>query len=122
VNVTGFRGSLAGVILSTSDDVAHFVHALFTGQILADSTVEQMTAFVQAPNAGWPEKVGYGLGPEKLVINGENLIGHTGVVPGYSSIAMHNEEKRYTIVVLSNLSVIDLTELFAQIQNVILQR
>ena len=124
-NLTGFRRSLetgafsAGGILSTSEDVASFVHSLFTGKIVDDTTLAQMKTFIEAPDEEVPLQQGYGLGIRNLVIDGENLIGHTGTIPGYSGIAMHNPEIHYTIVILSNLSTIEQTELLAQLQNVI---
>ncbi len=125
-NLTGFRRSLetggysAGGVLSTSEDVALFVRSLFTGQVVDDSTLSQMAAFVEAPDQDVPLQTGYGLGIRNLTIDGEILVGHTGAIPGYSGIALHNLEKGYTIAVLSNLSVIEQTELFAEIQGVVL--
>lgn len=125
-NLTGFRRSLetggfsAGGMLSTSEDVALFVHSSFIGQIVGDSILAQMTTFVEAPDQDVPLQAGYGLGIRNLVIGGENLVGHTGTIPGYSGIALHNPEKRYTVVVLSNLSVIEQTELFAEVQSIVL--
>ena len=125
-NLAGFRRSLetgafsAGGILSTSEDVAIFVHSLFTGRILDGSTLAQMKAFIKAPDEDMPSQIGYGLGIRNLIIGGENLIGHTGTIPGYSGIAMHNEEKHYTIVILSDLSVIEQTQLFEEVQNIVI--
>ena len=127
-NLAGFRRSLetgafsAGGILSTSEDVAIFVHSLFTGRILDGSTLAQMKAFIKAPDEDMPSQIGYGLGIRNLIIGGENLIGHTGTIPGYSGIAMHNEEKHYTIVILSDLSVIEQTQLFEEVQNIVTDR
>ncbi|MBN1977725.1 MAG: beta-lactamase family protein [Anaerolineae bacterium] len=122
-NLTGFRRSMAsgafsaGGILSNSEDVALFAHRLFTGQIVTDSTLDQMTTFIETPDEDMPLQAGYGLGVRNLIVGGENLFGHTGSIPGYSGIVMHNPEKRYTIAVLSNLSIIDQTGLLEEIQN-----
>ncbi|MCW3136654.1 MAG: beta-lactamase family protein [Canidatus Methanoxibalbensis ujae] len=105
---------------SCSEDVAIFVHSLFTGGILDGSTLAQMKAFIKAPDEDIPSQIGYGLGIRNLIIGGENLIGHTGTIPGYSGIAMHNEEKHYTIVILSDLSVIEQTQLFEEVQNIVI--
>jgi len=127
-NLAGFRGSLetgafsAGGILSTSEDVAFFLHSLFTGRILDGSTLAQMKTFVDAPDKDVPLQKGYGLGIRNLVIGGENLIGHTGTIPGYSGIAMHNEEKHYTIVILGDMSVIDQTQIFEEVQHIVVDR
>ena len=127
-NLAGFRRSLetgafsAGGILTTSEDVAIFVHSLFIGRILDSSTLAQMKVFVEAPDEDVPSQIGYGLGIRNLIIGGENLIGHTGTIPGYSGIAMHNEEKHYTIVILSNLSVIEQIQIFEEVQNIVINR
>jgi len=127
-NLAGFCRSMetgafsAGGILSTSEDVAFFVHSLFTGRIIDSSTLAQMKAFVDAPDKDVPLQRGYGLGIRNLVIGGENIIGHTGTIPGYSGIAMHNEGKHYTIVILSDLSVIEQTQLFEEVQHIVVDR
>jgi D-alanyl-D-alanine carboxypeptidase len=127
-NLTGLRTSLqtgafsAGGILSTSDDVANFIHALFTGHILSDTALAQMMTFVAAPDEDMPLQEGYGLGVRNVMLNGDSLVGHTGSIPGYSSIAMHSQEEGYTIVVLSNLSVIEQVELLESLQQAMMQR
>ena len=125
-NLTGFRTSLtsssrsAGRILSTSYDVAMFTHALLNGNIVTNNSLSQMKIFVDAPDEEMPARKGYGLGTRYLIINGEDLFGHTGTLPGYSGIAMHNENKNYTIVILSNLSNINQENLLEEIQQVVL--
>jgi D-alanyl-D-alanine carboxypeptidase len=124
-NLTGFRRSFetgafsAGGILATSEDVAIFIHSLFAGKIVADAALAQMETFVDAPDDDVPLQKGYGLGLRNLVIGEEDLVGHTGTIPGYSGIAMHNKAKHYTIVILGNLSVIEQTQLLAEVQNVV---
>ncbi len=65
---------------------------------------------------------GQGFGIRNLVIGGKNLTGHTDSIPGCSGIAMHNEDKHYAIVILSNLSVIEQTQLFEEVQNIVLNK
>lgn len=79
-----------------------------------------MRAFVDAPDADVPAQRGYGLGVRNLVIDGQELLGHTGTIPGYSAIAMHHDDPGYTIAVLSNLSSIDQTHVFGRRQRVVL--
>lgn len=124
-NLTGFRRSLesgayaAGGILSTSQDVARYVRALFHGRVVSRESLAEMKTFTDAPDPHIPEQTGYGLGIRRLVIEGEVLLGHTGSIPGCSGIAMHNEQKGYTIVILSNLSTVQQTGLLAEIQRTI---
>jgi D-alanyl-D-alanine carboxypeptidase len=125
-NLTAFRESLetgayaAGGILSTVPDVAGFVRALFTGEILTEATLSRMRTFVDAPDEDVTTQRGYGLGVRNLVIGGRSLVGHTGTIPGYSAIAMHHDDPEYTIAVLSNLSTIDQTRVFGRLQNAVL--
>lgn len=126
-NLTGFRQSLesgayaAGGILSTSEDVAHFLHALLNGFVISDASLTEMQTFMDAQDEDIPEQTGYGLGLRYLFIGGEDWIGHTGSIPGFSGIAMYNKQKGYTVVILSNLSMIEQTKLLVKVQQVIIQ-
>lgn len=126
-NLTGFRTSLesggyaAGGILSTAPDVAGFVRSVFTGEVLDDGTLAEMRTFVDAPDEDVPEQRGYGLGVRHLRIDGEDLVGHTGTIPGYSGIAMHHEDPRYTIAVLSNVSIIDQAGVYGSLQEILFE-
>lgn len=106
----------AGAVLATSHDVARFLHALMTGQLLPLRAVAAMQAFVAAPDEDVPAQQGYGLGLRQLVVAGQPLVGHTGTIAGYSAVAVHHAEKGYTLVILSNLSVIDQLGLVAKMQ------
>jgi D-alanyl-D-alanine carboxypeptidase len=125
-NLTGFRESLetgayaAGGILSTAPDVAGFVRALFTGNLLTAPMVDEMRTFVDAPDEDVSAQRGYGLGVRNLVIDGQHLVGHTGTIPGYSAIAMHHDDPGYTIAVLSTVSSIDQAHVFSRLQQVVL--
>ncbi|MFP4563477.1 MAG: serine hydrolase domain-containing protein [Spirochaetia bacterium] len=114
-NLSGFRTSLetgafsAGGIVSTSADTARFVHSLFTEKILGDAGLSRMLSFIDTSDPDVPAQSGYGLGVRRLEVGGSTWIGHTGTIPGYSGIAVHNRELSLTVVVLSNLSTIDQT-------------
>jgi D-alanyl-D-alanine carboxypeptidase len=126
-NLTGFRTSLetgayaAGGILSTAPNVAGFVRSVFTGRVLSDEMLSEMRSFVDAPDEDVPAQRGYGLGIRHLRIDGEDLYGHTGTIPGYSAIAMYHENPQYTIAVLSNVSTIDQTGIYGTLQDVVLE-
>jgi len=127
-NVTAFRtsfetgGYAAGGVLSTASDVAQFLNSLLTGDMLTAEALEEMQDFVEAPDADVPQQVGYGLGLRRLRIGEQSLVGHTGTIPGYSGIALHNPHHDVTIAILSNQSTIDQAELFADVQSVVLDR
>ena len=126
-NMTGARAAFesyahaAGGISGSAQANAVFFHALFTGEWLAPETVDQMIDTTEAPDEDIPLSIGYGLGVRKLAIDGESVYGHTGIIPGFSGIAMHNLDRGFTIVVLSNVSTIEQTNLFAELQSIVMQ-
>ena len=125
-NLTGFRtsfetgGYAAGGVLSTASDVAYFLDTLMTGELLGAESLEEMHDFVEAPDEDVPTQTGYGLGLRRLRIGEQVLVGHTGTIPGYSGIALHNPRHGVTIAVLSNQSTIDQAALFADVQSAVL--
>ncbi len=125
-NLTAFRTSMetgafsAGGIAGSSHDVAIFFHTLFRKEWLAPETVYEMMATIDAPDEDLPLQKGYGLGVRNFVIDGEALHGHTGTIPGYSGVALHNPVRGYTIVVLSNVSTIDQMTVYGSLQEVVL--
>ncbi len=124
-NLTGLRLSLhsgafsAGGIVCTSSDVARFTRALFTGKILSDESLAEMTTFVDAPDEDAPERIGYGLGVRQMVIGEESFVGHTGAIPGYSAVTAFGVDNGITITILGNLSVIEQERLLAEIMKAV---
>ena len=45
---------------------------------------------------------GYGLGRSRQQLAGRTIWSHTGEILGFSSIGLHDQEKRVTVVVLVN--------------------
>jgi len=80
-----------GVVASTPSEVAIFLHQLFSGRIVRDESIEELTALVPVP-AGPPRwrKPSYGLGvmadPASPI---GPVFGHSGGGPGYSANAFH---------------------------------
>lgn len=54
------------------------------------------------------------------MIGGESVYGDTSSTPNYLLIAMHNLEHGFTIVVLSNESTIEGTNMFAGLQSILM--
>lgn len=126
-DLTGFRTSLetgayaAGGILSTAPDVTEVVNDLFNGRVLDELTLAEMRTFIDAPDKDVTTQGEYGLGLRHLRIDGEDLYGHTGTIPGYSAVALHHEEPEYTIAVLSNVSTVDQTGIYGALQRLTLE-
>jgi D-alanyl-D-alanine carboxypeptidase len=125
-NLTAFRTSMetgayaAGGILSTASNVAGFLRSVFNGRALEEGALSEMQTFVDAPDEDVPTQVEYGLGIRHLRIEGEDLYGHTGTIPGYSAIAMHHDQPTYTIAVIGNVSTIDQAGICGALQRVVL--
>jgi D-alanyl-D-alanine carboxypeptidase len=95
------------VVISTAPELATIIDALFRGQILDLSLVEQMPHPIHTLGKfSLFENLGYGLG---LFVDTESphgrVAGHTGEGPGYSAAAFHFLElagSSTTIVALTN--------------------
>lgn len=126
-NFTGFRTSLetggyaAGGLLSAAPDIAEFVRSVLTGAVINDQLLTEMRTFVEARDEDVPEQQGYGLGMRHFRIGGEDVVGHTGTIPGYSAIAMHHQDSLDIIAVLSNVSTIDQVNVYSSFQNILLE-
>ena len=66
-----------------------------------------MTRFVDVTDPDVPDQTGYGLGLRRLVIDGHELWGHTGTIPGFGAVAVYWPKADATLAVISNLSVFD---------------
>ena len=84
----------AGSYFATATDLARWWQGLLTGRVVnATSLAAMMTP------AG-PQ--GYGLGMSRQQLAGRTIWSHTGEIRGFSSIGLHDPEKRVTVVVLVN--------------------
>jgi D-alanyl-D-alanine carboxypeptidase len=89
-----------GNIVSTPEDLAHFARALFTGNILTSSSMNEMTQFVPYSYAAWSR--GYGLGIHHAYnFSNDSLLGHDGY---YSNMAdmFHSYDYGFTLVTMTN--------------------
>lgn len=84
----------AGAVISTASEMAQFYDALFSGKILNEQSMAQLTAFVGANE--------YGLGISRKMVAGLSVIGHSGEIRGYSSVIFRVPALRANIVVLTN--------------------
>jgi len=106
----------SGALASTAADLGVFFERLLDGELLSPATMKEMTTFIDAPNPGFPEQVGYGLGLMQLEVEGQELVGHVGQFMGSTAIAMYAPDKDQIIVVASNLSNPDLVDVLVDLQ------
>jgi D-alanyl-D-alanine carboxypeptidase len=76
-------------LITTTDDLRHFIHALFAGDLVKRATtLHQMLNFVPAQDVGGMN--GYGLGIERYQFpGGVQAYGHLGTVAGYLAFVAH---------------------------------
>lgn len=91
----------AGSIVSTPSDVARFGHALFSGQLVSQASLQEMVQDIGASVGGDH----YGLGMRLWDDHGIQHMGHTGSLMGYRSILMYLPEYQATIAISANESV-----------------
>ncbi len=90
----------AGAIISTPSDMARFGHALYTGQLVSEASLEEMKKDVGFEKGGDH----YGLGMRMWDDYGIQHIGHTGSLMGYRSILMYLPEYEVTLAIATHHS------------------
>ncbi len=113
----------AGDERSLSTVRGYDVTVLGTGRLGIKLDMERFRApletFVEAPDEDVPAQTGYGLGVRRLVIGGDDMVGHTGTFPGYSNVALYSPAHGHAIAVLSNLSMAEVTEVVEAVHAVL---
>jgi D-alanyl-D-alanine carboxypeptidase len=79
-----------GGLVTTAPDLAHFVRALWAGQILDPSGLAELTRWT--PGASFPpghmlRYQRYGLGMGSITVEGVDLLGHTGFIGAFAFYA-----------------------------------
>ncbi len=92
-------GGCAGSIFSTSAEMLQWYQALFSGQILSQSSMNQLTGFV---NTGAGAGNMYGLGLSRDVTQGYPYWGHGGSTWGYRSKMIHDSCLKVSVCGLTN--------------------
>jgi D-alanyl-D-alanine carboxypeptidase len=111
----------SGALISNATDLAIFFENLFSGALLSPAMMKEMTNYIDAPNPGFTEETGYGLGLMQLNIDGQELVGHVGQFMGFTAIAVVSPKENYTIVVVCDLSFPKLTDVVADLHREIIQ-
>lgn len=88
----------AGAVLSSAEDLARWIRALHTGDVLAEEGYARMKTLVDRPDGRR-----YGLGLLADEREGVLLYGHEGNSTGFGAAAWHAPEEGLTVVVLANI-------------------
>jgi D-alanyl-D-alanine carboxypeptidase len=96
-----------GGLVTTAPDLARFVRALWSGRIVDSRGLEELTRWT--PGASFPPGHAvrydrYGLGVGAIVVEGVQLIGHTGFIGAF---AFHAPEHNAVLVGTHNASRVD---------------
>lgn len=99
------QATAAGGLLSTADDLARFLAALLSGQLVSESSLREMLTTVRSD---WPESQAYGLGIEKV----ESLMGFEASTCGaawghiglgqVTSVALSTPDARRQVVLMAD--------------------
>jgi D-alanyl-D-alanine carboxypeptidase len=93
----------AGAVVSNADDLARFYGALLAGDLLKPELLAEMENTVPVTTS--PDGPGYGLGLMHDAVACSDTWGHTGGVPGYTSLVSGRRDGSRIVVVLVNTSV-----------------
>jgi D-alanyl-D-alanine carboxypeptidase len=96
----------AGGIASTSADLARWARALYAGRVLAPESVDAMLSDISL-TAPYKPRVPYGLGVQRLDIDGAGSLGHSGRLLGFRSAVRWLPDEDIAIAVLTNQSRTD---------------
>jgi D-alanyl-D-alanine carboxypeptidase len=82
----------AGAIVSTPTDLNKFFYALFTGKVVSDSSLANMTKLVD----------GFGMGLFQIPFYERQALGHNGGIDGFQSSAAYFSDEAVGVAYLSN--------------------
>jgi D-alanyl-D-alanine carboxypeptidase len=83
----------AGNVMSTALDITTWTRALYGGQVVSANSLALMTTFGDAR---------YGMGTQRMLVDGATAWGHTGSLRGYTAITWHLPDAGITVTVLTN--------------------
>jgi D-alanyl-D-alanine carboxypeptidase len=104
LDVTTLNSSLAGAagaMVATAEDLADFERALLSGALLPAELLAQM----RTPVANAPAAAPYGLGLQWQDTACGPMVGHTGSIAGYVTLAFASEDASRQAVLLVNVGV-----------------
>ena len=96
-----------GGLVTTGPDLTSFVRGLWSGQILDSAGLDELTSWTAGTffPPGYPVRYDdYGLGTGRVVVEGVELIGHTGFIGAF---AFHAPEYDAVLVGTHNQSKVD---------------
>jgi len=106
LDVTGYNPShawAAGAIVSNAADLATFLKALLSGQLLPPALLQEMKQTVAEDPSDPGKTFSYGLGLRRVTDACGANWGHGGTIFGYQSMAFWNERTERSVVLASTM-------------------
>lgn len=98
----------AGAIVSTPNDLAKFIRALFDGKIVSKESLEQMKTM----------RDGEGLGMVTFPLDGKTFYGHTGGADNYGAWLMYLPEEKLAIAYTTNAKVYPVKDIISGVVDI----
>ena len=97
----------AGGVVGPVLDICHWGHDLFTGDVINEDSIAQMTDYQANPYSDGE----YGLGARTRVFDGIRMFGHTGALRGFNTAMWYLPSLDLTACVMTNRTRIDANEI-----------
>ena len=110
----GFTG---GGLVSDVADLATFSNALFSGKLTSPEVLDMMLQSIATTPDESGNLLGYGIKNTPHISGEFDFIGHNGSAPGYRSVLFYHQEKKLSLVVLSNFAGVSPYEIAAALYN-----
>ncbi|HEU4903635.1 MAG TPA: serine hydrolase domain-containing protein, partial [Flavisolibacter sp.] len=98
----------SGAIISTSTDLAKFIHALFEGKLVSQKSLKQMLTI----------KDGYGLGMDTFTLAGKTFYGHTGGIDNFGAWLAYLPEEKLAVAYTTNAKVYPVSKIMDGVINI----
>jgi CubicO group peptidase (beta-lactamase class C family) len=93
------QAAAAGGLVSSAEDLFHWMRGLHTGKVLRADSYRYMTTVVQPPSG---RSIDYACGINVIRVRGEAAFEHVGRDPGYMSETLYVAKPAISVVILTN--------------------
>lgn len=97
-----------GSMISTSTELATFLHGLFNGSLLSEESLKQMQTIEDT----------YGMGLMRYTIGDRRGFGHRGTLDGFKSTGIYFPKEKVTLVITSNASRDNINQLYSEVLSI----
>src|SRR6266498_352593 len=103
-----------GAIVSTANDLAKFIQALFDGKIVSNENLDQMKTIRDGD--------GLGLGMEPFTFAGKTFYGHAGGGDNYGSWLSYEPEEKLAVAYTTNAKIYPVTNIVSGVVDIYYHR